>query len=221
MLNFDGRSVARNDEQVMSQWGPREGTSVARLARESPTFENGFGSGTECGELTTAEIRLEICKQGGAQREAGEEFIGNLLPAEIPKHSPQFIIFVETNSVIDGKELVRAFLEEDVPTFAIRIITKQVEEDNGFEEFLVVLGKVKVVIFEVVLDILLERTRSMWTILTKRGEWHKVKTETLADNIRSDFALRQRVTGEIPERLLAARGFVDRWIGRILIMYLN
>lgn len=61
----------------------------------------------------------------------------------------------------------------------------------------------------------------MRTILTKRGKGHKMKAKAFTDDICSNFTLRQGTAGEIPERLLTARRFIDSRIGRVLIMDLD
>jgi len=172
--------------------------SVAGLAGEVSLCENGFRPGAERGDLARAEIRFKVSEQAGAESEAGEQVIRNLLPAEIPKHSPQFVVLVEANPVINGEEFMSAILKKDVPAFSIRVVAEQVEEDDGFEELPVIFGEVEVVIFEIVLDELLERPRAIRTVVAEDRERDKVKAETLADEIRGDFTSRQRVFGEVP-----------------------
>ena len=123
--------------------------------------------------------------------------------------------------MIYREEFVRAFFKEDMPAFTVSVIAEKVKEDDGLKEFLVFIRKVEVVIFGVIFNILLERTRAVWTILAERRERDKVETETFTDDICGNFTLCKRVTGKIPERLLAARRFIDGWIGCILIMNVN
>ena len=78
------------------------------------------------------------------------------MPTKVPKHGPQFIVFVETNPMIDGVEFMRVILEEDVTAFSVGVVAEQVEEHDGFEELLISLGEVEVVIFGIVFDELLE-----------------------------------------------------------------
>ena len=67
--------------------------------------------------------------------------------------------------MIYGEEFVRTLFEEDVPALAICVITEQVEEHDGFEELPVVYGEVEVVIFDVIFNELLERTRAVGTVV--------------------------------------------------------
>ena len=131
------------------------------------------------------------------------------MPAEIPEHGPQFVVFVKTDPVIDGVKFMRVILEEDVTAFSVCVVAEQVEEHDRFEELLVFLAEVEVVIFGIVFDELLERTRAIRAVVAQRGERDDVKAKRLADEIRGDFTPGQRVLREIPERLLAARGLVN------------
>ena len=145
-----------------------------------------------------AEIRRksrnQICYLGKMR----EQVIWNPLPGEVPEHGPQFVVFMETNPVIDGIQFVRLVLKENVTALSVRVVAEQVEEHDGLEELFVVLGEIEVVIFGVVLDELLERTRAVRAIFTERGERDKVKTETLADDIRGDLAQCERVLFKVP-----------------------
>jgi len=123
--------------------------------------------------------------------------------------------------MIYGEEFVRTLFEEDVPALAICVITEQVEEHDGFEELPVVYGEVEVVIFDVIFNELLERTRAVGTVVAQDRERDKVEAETFADEIRRHFTSRQRVFGEIPKRLLAFAGFVNSLNGAALIMDFN
>jgi hypothetical protein len=156
--------------------------------------------------LSRALERREQALDPGKRR---KQVLRNLLPAEIPKHSPQFIVFVETDPVIDGIQFMRAALKEDMTAFSVGVITKQVEEHNRFEELFVFLAEAEVVIFGIVFDELLERTFSIRTIVAERGKRDDVKAKRLADAIRGDLAPCQRVLGEIPERLFAARRLIN------------
>ena len=131
------------------------------------------------------------------------------MPAEIPKHGPQFVVFVKTNPMIDGVKLVCVILKEDVTALSISVVAKQIEEHDRFEKPSVFISKIKVVIFGIVIDILLERTRSIRTIIAECGEWDYVKAKRLADKICRDLTPCQRVLREIPKGLLAAQGFVN------------
>ena len=131
------------------------------------------------------------------------------MPAEIPKYGPQFVVFVKTNPMIDGVKLMGVILKEDVTALSISVVAKQIEENDRFEKPPVFISKIKVVIFGIVIDILLERTRSIRTITAERGERDNVKAKRLADKIRRDLTSCQCVLREIPERLLAAQGFIN------------
>jgi hypothetical protein len=110
--------------------------------------------------------------------------------------------------MIDGIEVVGVLLEEDMTPLSVCVVTEQVEEHNRLEELPVFLVKTEVVILGIVVNILLERTRAIGTIVAERRERDNVKAKCLADQIGSNFTPRQRILREIPERLLAAQGFI-------------
>ena len=67
-----------------------------------------------------------------------EQVVWNLLPGEVPDHGAEFVLFVKTNPVIDGKKFDRRFVfEENVTAFAVGIVDEQVEENDGAKYFLV------------------------------------------------------------------------------------
>ncbi len=123
--------------------------------------------------------------------------------------------------MIYGEEFVRILFKEDVPTFSIRVIAEEVEEDNGLEELLVVFGEVEVVIFGIVFNELLEGARAVGTVVAQHRERDKVKAEAFADEIRRHFTSGQRVFGEIPKRLLAFSGFVNSLNDAALMVDVN
>ena len=140
------------------------------------------------------------------------------MPAKVPKHAPQFVIFVETNPMIDGVEFMRVVLEEDVTAFSVGVVAEQVEEHNGLEELPVSLGEVEVMIFGIVIDELLERTRTVRAIVAECGERDKVKAKRFTDQVRGDFASCEAVLREIPEWLLTAQGFVNGGVFPVFVM---
>ena len=93
------------------------------MTREDASFDDRLRPRTKRGELVRGEIRLKRRKQAFYARERRQQFRGNLLSAEIPEHSPQFVIFVETDPMIDGKQLVRAVLEKNMTAFAVCVVT--------------------------------------------------------------------------------------------------
>src|SRR5690606_14536462 len=111
---------------------PRHGAAVAGLAGEDFHFENRVGAGAEGGDFARAEIRLKVCEQAGGKREAGLQVIRNLLPSEIPQHGAEFVVFVKTDAMIDGKKFVRVVFKEDMTALAIGVVDEQVEERDGF-----------------------------------------------------------------------------------------
>lgn len=114
--------------------------------------------------------------------------------------------------MIDGVEFMRVVLEEHVTAFSIRVVAEQVEEHDRFEELPVILGEAEVVIFGIIFDELLKRTRAVWAVLTQRGKRNNMKAKRLTHEIRGDFASCKSVLGKIPEWLLAAQGFVNSGI---------
>ena len=129
------------------------------------------------GNLARAEIRFKSRAAGFCLERGESKFSGNLLPAKVPKHSPQFVLFVETDPMIDGIEFMRIVLEEDVAAFSVRVVAEQVKEHDGLEELPVLLAEAEVMIFGIVFDELLERTRAIGTVVTERGEWDNVKAK--------------------------------------------
>ena len=81
-----------------------------------------------------------------------EQFIRNLLPAEIPKYGAEFVILVETDPVIDGKELMFIRRKEDMPALAVSVVHEQVEERNRFQEQFIFGREVEVVIIGIVFN---------------------------------------------------------------------
>jgi len=130
------------------------------------------------------------------------------LPAEIPEHSPEFVIFVETDPVIDGIKMMCIVLEEDVAALTVGIVAEQVEKHNRFEELPVFIVETKVVVFGVVVNVLLERPRAIRAVVAKRGEWDDMKAKCLTDEVSSHFAPGQRVLREVPKRLLTPQGLI-------------
>jgi hypothetical protein len=119
---------------------------------------------------------------------------------------------VETDAVIDGVKLMRVLLEEDVTAFAVRIVAEDVEEHDRLEALPVILAEAEVMILGIVFDELLERPRAKGTVLTQSGERDDVKAQVFTDKIRGDLSPCKAVLREIPERLLAAQGFIYRGI---------
>ena len=48
---------------AMSKRGPGQGASVARLAREGSSFNNGFRPGAQCKDFARVEIRFKVSEQ--------------------------------------------------------------------------------------------------------------------------------------------------------------
>src|SRR5215211_2596225 len=111
---------------------------------------------------------------------------------------------MKTDPVIDGVKFVRILFKEDMTAFSIGIVAEQIEEHDRLEELPVFVCEAEVMIFGIIIDKLLERTRAVGTILAERGEGDNMKAKRLADEVGGDFTPRQRILGEIPKRLLAA-----------------
>ncbi len=123
--------------------------------------------------------------------------------------------------MVYGVKFMRAILEENMTAFAIRIVAEPVEEHDGPEELLVGFGEIEVVIFGIVFDQLLERSRAVGTLLTQCGERDDVKAKMFAHKVRGNFPARERVLREIPKRLLAAQGLVNGTIFPAFMMDSN
>ena len=205
---------------VLEGW-PGHGVSVAGLAREASLLEDGVRTGLDCRELARAEIRLKVSEQARVKSEAGKQIVRDLLAGEIPKHGPQFIFFVETDPMIYSEKFVGSFFKEYVPTLAVCVIAKHVEEDHRFEQLPVLLGKVEVMIFGIIFNKLLEGARAVGAIAAQDSKWDKMKTEAFTDKIRCHLTPSQCVIRKIPKGLFALSGFVNRLDGCILVMHIN
>ena len=184
-------------------------------------MDDRFCTRLECRDLARAEIRLKVSEQARAESEAGKQVVRDLLPGEIPKHGPQFIFLMEADAMIDGEKFVCIFFKEYVPTLAVCVIAKHVEEDHRFEKLPVLLGEVEVMIFGIIFDKLLEGTRAIGSIVAQHGKRDKMKTEAFTDKIRCHFTPGQCVLWKIPKGLFALGGFVNRLDGCILVMHIN
>jgi len=182
------------------------------LTREDPSFENGFRTSAEGVAFARVEIRLESRKQAFDPGERRQQILRDLLPGEVPEYSPQFVVFVEADPVIDGVQFVRILLEEYMTALSIRVVAKYVKQHDGPQELLVFLGEGEVMIFGVVLDHLLERPCPEGTVRAQGGERNDVKAKMLTHQVCGNFTSRQSVFREIPERLLAAGGLIDSMI---------
>jgi hypothetical protein len=200
---------------------PGHGVSVAGLAREASLLEDSFCAGLECRELARAEIRLKVSEQAWAKSEAGKQIVRNLLPGEIPKHRPQFIFLMEADPMVYGEKFVCTVFKEYMPTLAVCVIAKHVEEDHRFEKLPVLFSEVEVMIFGIIFDKLLEGARAVGAIVAQHGKRDKMKTEAFTDKIRCHFTPGQCVIGKIPERLFALSGLVNGLDGCIPVMHIN
>ena len=184
-------------------------------------MEDQFRTRLECRDLARAEIRLKVSEQARAEGEAGKQVVRDLLPGEIPKHGPQFIFLMEADPMIYGEKFVCTIFKEYVPTLAVCVIAKHVEEDHRFEKLPVLLGEVEVMIFGIVFDKLLEGARAIGSIVAQHGKRDKMKTEAFTDKIRCHFTPGQCVIRKIPKGLFALGGLINRLDGCILVTHIN
>ena len=140
------------------------------------------------------------------------------MTSEIPDHGAEFIVFVETYPVIDGEEVVSVIFKENVTAFAVGVVGKEIEEDDRAEHFFFFRFEVEVVMFDIVVDVLLQRAWAVGAVLTIDGERDDVKAERLAQVIGGDFAQGKRVIGKIPKRLLAFAWLIHSLIRFALVM---
>lgn len=171
-------------------------------------FTQDFGAAEQGADFFRAEIRLQQrgpVLRGGKRR---EQFFGDGLTGKVPDDGAKFVFRVKANAVINGVEAARAVFKEDVAALAVGVVDEQIEKRDGFEQLLVLVCEIEVVIAGVVFDELLERARAVGTVFAQRGERDDVKAKRLADDVRGDLAQRQCAFLEIPERLFAARGFI-------------
>lgn len=138
-----------------------------------------------------------------------EQVVCDQFPGVVPDDRPQFVIFMETQSVINQPHFVRPFFDDDMAALTVGIVAQQVEEHDGSQACFVFVAEVEVVIVGIVLDVLLDGTRAIGPILTQRGIGHEVPAKRLADQVSSHFAMRQGIVGKVPQRLLAFGGLVN------------
>lgn len=149
-----------------------------------------------------------------------EERFGNRFACEIPDHGPQFIILVETQSVVNCPEFA-SIIEENMTAFAVGIIAEQVKEDNRFKEGFFIISEIEVVVIGIEFDVLLKRTCAERTIGAEAGKWNKAKSQRFTDEIRGDLAQGEGIVFEIPEGLLATRGLIDGGESLALVMHIH
>jgi hypothetical protein len=123
--------------------------------------------------------------------------------------------------MIDGEEVMSISLEENVTAFAVGVVDEQVKEGDGFEKQFFFGREGEVMMVGIVFDELLERARAVGAVLAQDGERDNVKAKLLADDIRGDLAQGKCAFFEIPERLFAARGFVNGGNGRVFVCDFN
>ena len=85
---------------------------------------------------------------------------------EVPYHSAEFGLFVEAYPMINGVELMAAVFEENMTAFAVSVVGEDVKKNDRSKFLFIFDGEIEVVIFDVVFDVLLQRTGSMRTIFT-------------------------------------------------------
>jgi hypothetical protein len=145
-----------------------------------------------------------------------EQFVGNRFTGKVPDHRPQFVILVEAQSVVNGPQLARR-VEKYVTALAVGVVDEQVEEHDGFEQGLIVVGEVEVVMIGIVLDELLERAGTERPV-AQNGEGDDAEAQRLADEVRGHLAQGEGVFFKIPKRLFAFAGFVNGLTGFPFVM---
>src|SRR5581483_9301922 len=136
-------------------------------------------------------------------------------------HRPQFMFLVKTNPVINRVEFVCAIFKENVTALAVGVVAQHIEKGDRLEALFIFVAEVEVMIFGIIFDVLLERAGTVRTVFAQSGERHDAQPERLTHQIRGDLALGQCVFGEIPQRLLAARGFIHSRISVAFIVNVN
>ena len=76
-------------------------------------------------------------------------------------------------------------------------------------------------IFDIVIDILLEGAGAVRAVFAIDGEWDDVKAKRFAEEICGDFAQGERVIWKIPKRLFTLAWFVNGLIGFALVMHIH
>src|SRR5574337_925645 len=85
--------------------------------------------GSKRGDLLRVEQRLKRGAQvrvrgktRGKRGKASQQIVRDSLAGEIPDHRAQFILFVETDPVVNRPQFVRAFFDQHVTAFAVGVV---------------------------------------------------------------------------------------------------
>ena len=90
--------------------------------------------------------------------------------------------------MIDGIKLMGTVLEENMTTFAVRVVTEHIKEHNGLKELFIFFAKTEVVVLGIIVDILLEGSRTIRTIIAQSGKGDNMKTKCFAHQVGGNFA---------------------------------
>lgn len=128
-------------------------------------------------------------------------------PRKIPDDRPELWVLVECDSVVDAPD-GSVFAEQEMPALAIRVVDDRIEDGNSFHLLAVAVAQREIVLTIHGIDVELDSPNALRTVA--QDGWGDIRpTERRADEVRSAFSLGERASGKIPQRPLAAAGFVD------------
>ena len=192
---------------------PRLSRRAARADRAA--ISSGFEQRLQGGRQL--RIALQLVLEGG---QVSGQLGGEGLPGEIPDDGAQLGLGVEADAVVDQPEVI-VRIEKDVAALAVGVVDQQVEQRHRAQALAVFFVQVEVMVFGVVVDEQLQRAGAEGAIGAVDGGRHQLPAQRLADDEGGGLAAGQAGLGEIPQRALAAGGFVDRQEWSCLGGYLN
>ena len=93
--------------------------------------------------------------------------------------------------MINGVQFVGFILEKDMTAFTVCVVDEYVKKHDRLEQVLIFHSEIKVMIFNVVVNILLQRAAPMRTIFAHNCDRNNMKTELLAQQVSRDLTLRK------------------------------
>ena len=161
--------------------------------------------------------------------QVGEQPLLNGFSGELPDNSTQLVLMVEADTVVDGPHMrARRFPPptgnrkstmisiKTVAGLAVGVVDEIVEEGQTAQGRGVtgILAHIEIVYVRITLDEELDAARPPRPVAQDSGG-HEAPTEGLADDKGGGLALAEGARRKIPQRILAAAGFVD---GRNLVL---
>jgi hypothetical protein len=179
------------------------------------------------GDLAGAEIFAQDpgktgfrCQMLSELAQIGTQVRGNLFPGEIPDHRTEFVLRVETDSMVDQPQLSLR-IDQNVTAFSISIVDERVKKDHRAEALQILPAEIEVMVIRVVVDEKLERTRSVGPLLPIDCRGHQIPSQGLAHEKSGHLPTGERSVRKIPERPFTPGGFVNRWARYLALVYVH